>query len=169
MYCEEEMVSRTKTKVASLVLTLIVSCLLLLPIDVSTVGIRQGCTLWQRLCYPFLHASLLHAGINCWCLLSISFGSNIPLWKLVVAYLIAVSYPSILMGSQSTVGLSGLVFALLGTICVTSRKWYVNISIILGIICFGFLLPHINATLHLYCYLAGLLVGLLTKPVSWRR
>lgn len=160
------MVQGKETKATSLILTLVVLILLCLPIDIKSAGISQGCTLWQRLSYPFLHGSILHAGVNCWCLLSICFNRNTPMWQLIAAYVIAVSYPSILMNSHTaTVGMSGVIFALLGIISLTSRKWYVNVAFIMAIILFGYLLPNIDATLHLYCYLVGLIVGLLTKPI----
>ena len=168
------MVPAEKTQAASLILTLLAFVLMLCPIDIRQWGISQGCTFWQRLAYPFLHASWLHVGLNCWCLLSIVFTRDIKPWQLIMAYIIAISYPVDLLSSTaqalspssplSTVGLSGFIFALLGTISLQSRKWYLNIAIIGTFIAIGFLLPGINATLHLYCYLAGLLVSVLTTP-----
>ncbi len=185
------MVPAEKTQAASLILTLLAVVLMLCPIDIRQWGISQGCTPWQRLAYPFLHASWLHCAINCWCLLSIVFAREIKPWQLIIAYIIAISYPVDLLSSPlaseatpspsspllpsaaqalspssplSTVGLSGFIFALLGTNSLQSRKWYLNIAIIGLFIAAGFLLPGINATLHLYCYLAGLLVSVLTTP-----
>lgn len=163
------MVSGKETKVASLVLTLVIAVLLLLPIDVKAAGMSQGCSLWQRMCYPFLHASILHAAVNCWCLLSICFNQSIHIWKLLAAYIIAISYPELFMGSQSTVGMSGLIFALLGIISLSAGRWYINIPILVCIASCGFLLPNINATLHLYSYIVGLMVGMLTTPLPWSR
>ena len=163
------MVSGKETKAASLVLTIVIAVLLLLPIDVKAAGMSQGCSLWQRMCYPFLHASILHAAVNCWCLLSIVFNRTIMMWQLMAAYVIAVSYPSVWMGQTVTVGLSGMLFALLGIISVMSRKCYLNVAVIGSVILFGYLFPNINASLHLYCYLVGLMVGLLTTPIRWTR
>lgn len=172
------MVPSEKTQAASLVLTLITLCLLMCPIDIQHWGISRGCGLWQRLAYPFLHASLLHCALNCWCLLSIVFFRRIPLWQLIAAYLIAITYPIdtlsawlncqlSIINSQSTVGLSGVCFALLGIISLASIRCWLNIIAIGTFICVGFLLPNINASLHLYCYLAGLLVSLLTTPIIY--
>lgn len=161
------MVSGKETKAASLVLTAVIAVLLLLPIDVKAAGMSQGCSLWQRLCYPFLHGSILHAAVNCWCLLSIVFNRTITVWQMIAAYAIAVSYPSVWMGQTVTVGLSGMLFALLGTISVMSRKWYLNVAVIGSVILFGYLFPNINASLHLYCYIVGLAVGFINKPVQW--
>lgn len=198
------MVPAEKTQAASLILTLLAFILMLCPIDIRQWGISQGCTFWQRLAYPFLHASWLHVGLNCWCLLSIVFTKDIKPWQLIMAYIIAVTYPVDLLSSAlaseaspsspfsplaseatpspsspllpsaaqalspssplSTVGISGFIFALLGTISLQSRKWYLNIAVIGSFIAIGFFVPGINATLHLYCYLAGLLVSVLTTP-----
>lgn len=163
------MVSGKETKAASLVLTIVIAVLLLLPINVKAAGMSQGCSLWQRVCYPFLHASILHAAVNCWCLLSIVFNRTIMMWQMIAAYVIAVSYPSVWMGQTVTVGLSGMLFALLGIISVMSRKCYLNVAVIGSVILFGYLFPNINASLHLYCYLVGLMVGLLTTPIRWTR
>lgn len=163
------MVSGKETKVASLVLTVIIAVLLLIPIDVKAAGMSQGCSLWQRMCYPFLHASILHAAVNCWCLLSIVFNRTIMMWQMIAAYAVAVSYPSVWMGQTVTVGLSGMLFALLGIISVMSRKCYLNVAVIGSVILFGYLFPNINASLHLYCYIAGLAVGAINKPVLWTR
>lgn len=163
------MVSGKEAQATSLILTVAILFLLLLPIDVKAAGMSQGCSLWQRMCYPFLHASILHAAVNCWCLLSIVFNRTVMMWQMMVAYAIAVSYPSVWMGQTVTVGLSGMLFALLGIISMTSRKWYLNVAVIGSVILFGYLFPNINASLHLYCYIAGLAVGVINKPVQWAR
>ena len=163
------MVSGAKTKVASLVLTVVVLTALCLPIDVKAVGLSRGCTLWQRMGYISLHGSILHALVNLWCLLSLCFNRNIPLWQFVTSYAIAVSYPTFLMGDGTTVGLSGMIFALLGMISLASSRWHVNVAFCMVIIGFGYLLPNIDASLHLYCYIAGLAVGAINKPVLWTR
>ena len=49
---------------------------------------------------------------------------------MIAAYAIAISYPSVWMGQTVTVGLSGMLFALLGTISLMSRKWYLNVAVI---------------------------------------
>lgn len=167
------MVSEEKAKAASLVLTLTVIVLALCPVDISGIGIRQGCPLWQRLSYTFLHAGIMHAIANCWCLLSLTFGQRVRLWQLAVSYAIAVTYPvdticSLQASCLSTVGMSGLCFALIGIITPSARRaaFFLSLAMLLAA---GFLFPGVNATLHLYCCLAGLIVGLLTTPVSWKR
>ena len=91
-----------------------------------------------------------------------------------MAYVIAVTVPVDTLGSfiniaSPTVGLSAVVFVLFGSISFeVVRKWYYQGWMLLYLVV-GFLFPNTNAWLHLYCYLAGLLVALLNKPVKSRQ
>jgi hypothetical protein len=38
----------------------------------------------------------------------------------------------------------------------------------LAFIIVGFLFPQVNAWVHLYCYVAGQMVGFLNAPVPWK-
>lgn len=164
------MVSGAKTKAASLILTLVVIVVTLWSPDLTGSGLYQGCTLWQRFSYPFLHASLLHCIVNCWVLLSVAFSRKVPFWQLFTAYIIAITYPVGIFTSlaeyDAVVGLSGLVFALLGIITPSTAKLAGVLSIVTFIL-IGAIMPNVAWTLHLYCYLVGLTVGMITTPVSW--
>lgn len=134
-------------------------------------GIYAGCDFAQRLTYPFFHASPLHAIINGYVLLAIVFRYDITLHRLLLAYMVAVAVPANTLAWIAptmripTVGLSGIVFFLLGSIAYqVQRKAYFQrwMACYLTI---GFLIPSINATLHLYSYIIGLIVALLNKPI----
>lgn len=135
--------------------------------DWHAVGIYAGCPLRCRLLYPFFHANLLHAALNAWALLSIVFIYDVSVWRMLLAYVVAVSAPVGLMGlSAPTVGLSGAVYFLFGSLSFeVGRKWYWQAWMLfyLGI---GFLFPNTNAWLHLYCYITGLAIALLNKPIE---
>lgn len=164
------MVQKKESKTAALLIAALVflASFIYIP-DWSVIGVFPSCPPWQRLFYPFFHASPIHALINAWCLLSAVFLFNPPLWRLVVAYLIAVIIPDCCLTSLSllpTVGLSVLCFALIGQVSLLcSRRIYFSASI-LAFIAVGFLFPSVNAWAHLYGYLAGLFVGVLTIPLS---
>lgn len=148
--------------VAILVFILAIQCTQ----DWSAVGIYSGCGLSCRLLYPFYHANLLHAILNAWCLLSIVFIYDTSIWRLTLAYIIAVTIPSLFLSVIPTVGLSGVVFALFGSISFeVGRKLYYQLWM-LAYLAIGFLFPNTNAWVHLYCYIVGLLVALLNKPVK---
>lgn len=166
---------RKVEKVTALLTGIVVICLSLYCKDWHSVGIYVGCEVQGRMLYPFFHANILHAALNVWCLLSLVFIYDIKMWRLLITYVIAVTIPitalSSLVGGMTspTVGLSGVVFALFGTISFeVIRKWYYQAWMI-GYLILGFLFPATNAWLHLYCYLVGFLVALLNKPIKARK
>lgn len=155
------------SKIAALIISIIVFGLALQNVhDWKSVGIYTGCGLGCRMLYPFYHANLLHATLNAWCLLSVIFIYDISLWRLILAYIIAVGIPSFCLSDIPTVGLSGVVFALFGSISFeVQRKAYYQLWMLAYLVA-GFLFPNTNALVHLFCYLAGGAVALLNKPVK---
>lgn len=156
------------TKKASKAASLIVSILVLLihVSDCSSVGAYKGCGLPCRLLYPLHHANLLHATLNAWCLLSVIFIYEIPLFRLILAYIAAVCVPSFCLSDIPTVGLSCIVFVLFGSISFeVKRKAYYQLWMLAYLVA-GFFLPNTNALVHLYCYLAGVAVALVNKPIK---
>lgn len=154
-------------KVLSITVTCIVVGVALLHLhDWEAVGIYKGCGLIGRVLYPLHHANLLHAGLNAWCLLSVVFIYDVSVWRMATAYIIAISIPSCFLYATPTVGLSGVVFALFGSISFeVKRKAYYQLWMIVYLV-LGFLFPNTNAWVHLYCYLAGVVVALLNKPIK---
>ena len=182
------MVRTAQTKTTALVLVSI--CLIVIVLTsvldgfaIEKFGICKGSPILARLAYSFLHASLTHALINCWCLLSIVFIYDIPLSALIIAYITAVTFPidtisSVFSGFPAetpTVGLSAVCFSLLGQIAFQVKRKKLFHTWVLSFIAIGFILPPIcsvcgydvatpNNFLHIYCYVAGLLVGFLNSP-----
>lgn len=160
-------------KAMSLLVSILVFCLSLQDMtDWYAVGIYTGCGLGCRMLYPFYHANVLHATLNAWCLLSVIFIYDISLWRLAFAYIIAISFPVDALAClgvevlDPTVGLSGVVFALFGSISFeVQRKAYYQLWMLAYLVA-GFLFPNTNALVHLYCYMAGGAVALLNKPVK---
>lgn len=142
--------------------------------DWYSVGIYAHAPLAGRLLYPFFHSGVLHAALNAWCLLSLAFLYNVTWKRMIVAYFIAVTVPVDTLGSflpfdNPTVGLSGVVYVLFGSISFeVLRKRYYQCWMLfyIGI---GFFMPNTNAWLHLYCYLCGFVVALLNKPICIKR
>lgn len=132
----------------------------------TEIGISKNCNLQARLIYPFFHASFIHAFVNVWCLLGIVFLYDISFWRLLTAYIVAIFVPETLLSDIPTVGLSCVCYTLLGSLIFeVKRKLYFLLSMAVYI-AVGFLFPAINASIHVYGYLAGLLVGLLNAPIS---
>lgn len=164
--------SRKVEKVAAISIAVAVTGLSLFHVnDWERVGIFNGCSLWGRVLYPFFHAGLLHAALNAWCLLSIVFVYDVSIWRLLMAYVVAVTMPVDTLGrflslDSPTVGLSGMVYFLFGSISFSvARKGYFQFWMFFYL-AIGFIMPNTNAWLHLYCYVAGLLVALLNKPIN---
>lgn len=160
------MVQERNGKMAALALTLLCFVLCFVPVPAASVGIAAGVPLLPRLTYSFFHVGFLHCSLNCWALLCLVFYYRASLTKIVVAYLIAVSFPADTLGSPLTVGLSGVCFALMGLVAWRVRRklyWQTWMGAFIAV---GFLLPNVNAPLHLYCYVVGCLVGLLDMPIK---
>lgn len=166
------MASEKYAKVAILAVSAIVLLIYIIWGNMPQYGICVGSDALQRFSYHFLHSSLLHALINVWCLLSVGFVYRISLGVLLTAYILASLFPvdtlQLLLPYSNgfllpTVGLSGICYALMGVVAFqVQRKVYYHLwlAFYIGI---GFLFPNVNGWIHLYCYIAGLGVGLLTE------
>ena len=171
------MLRREKAQATSLVLLVVCIALTFFRIDLTSVSLAKGCTIYARALYSFFHTSTFHALVNCWCLISVVFIYDISIASLLLAYIIAATYP---FAGTPTIGMSGMCFALLGMICFqVERKVYYHIWW-LSFISFGYLAPCIadivgidiampNNNLHLYCYLVGSLIALLNAPILHER
>lgn len=158
------MVRTKEAKTVSLILVVIVLVLACVVPSGLNFGLAPGGSLAGRLAYPFLHANILHAALNCWCLLSLVFLYDLGLWYLVLGYLAAVSVPALLVPGL-TLGLSGVCFFLIGRCAfLVTRRLYYNFWAVAFMV-LGFAFPNCAAWLHVYCYALGFLVGWLNSPV----
>ena len=159
--------SRKVGKITALVLSILVCSLSLITIENwGLVGAYTGCGPLRRAIYPFFHVNIIHAALNVWCLLSVVFIYNITIWRILFAYIVALSIPNLFLSYTPTVGLSGVVFALFGSISFeVGRKQYYQIWMGAYLV-LGFLSPNTNAWIHLYCYVVGLAYALLLKPIK---
>lgn len=132
-------------------------------------GVTRDCDIIGRLCYPWVHASLLHALVNVWCLMSVVFIYDVSLGRLLTAYIIAVCVPGFALSDVPTVGLSTVCYALMGSLSFEVRRKAYFQSWMAFYIGIGFLFPSVNAIIHVYGYMAGLIVGLLNAPMPWLR
>lgn len=138
--------------------------------DWGAVGVYAGCGTLQRFLYPLFHASLIHALVNAWCFLSVVFIFDISKLRIFIAYFMAITLPINALGhlftscNSPTVGLSGVVFVLFGSIAFEVKRRLFNQIWMLSFLGIGFLFPYTNAALHLYCYACGTVIALLNKP-----
>lgn len=160
------MVREKNAKTASLIVAVVIllSSFVYVP-DWSVVGVAKGCPLIARFGYSIFHVSFIHALVNVWCLLGVVFLYDISVWRLLAAYTIAVFVPEFILSDVPTVGLSCVCYAPLGSLTFeVKRKIYFQLCMVLYI-AVGFFFPSVNAAIHIYGYLAGLVVGLLNAPL----
>lgn len=156
------MEKRTQAKNITLIIALALEALSILPVDASAFGICVGCEWWHRLLYPFLHVNIIHCALNVWCILSVVFIYDVFPLRLLLAYLCACSFPVDTLGGfypslqTPTVGLSGVAFALMGSISLEVKRVYYYQAWMLFYLVVGMLLPSVNGWIHAYCYVCGL-------------
>lgn len=136
---------------------------------------------WRLVTSTFMHANLLHIGINGYALYIL--GSNVErlagsarMWILVVGSGVAGSLASLAFTGAPSVGISGGVFGLVGAIWAISRKFsdwlpaqvaaqlkraaimIVGINLVLG-----FLIPNIDNAAHIGGLVGGALIMLMME------
>lgn len=127
-----------------------------------------------RLLYPFFHAGPWHALMNAWALLAVVFTYGVSLRRMLAAYAVAVTMPVDTLGAflpfdSPTVGLSGVVWFLFGSISLeVARKRYYQ-AWMLSFLAAGFAAPRVNAWLHVYCYAAGLAAAFLNRTFDMEK
>lgn len=161
------MVQKKKSKALALLVAafIILAAFIFVP-DWRAVALFAGAPLWHRLCYCFFHASPLHALVNAWCLLSLVFLYDPPLWKLLAAYLVAVAVPGPLLSGSPVVGLSCACFFLIGSLLFVVRRRLCFFAVSALYVAVGFFFPSLASLIHLYGYVAGLFVGFISTPFS---
>lgn len=153
------MLRRKKTKIASLLLIVLMIILMFAPVSLYDVGVYRHCPMINRLTYNFFHANVVHLVLNAWCFLSCMFLADVPASLLIASFIIACTVP--VYSDIPTIGLSGVCFAMLGFIMLNARKkTSYNIYIAISILLPAVLLPgSINNLAHAYCYAAAAILG----------
>lgn len=155
-------------KALTIAIALAVMFLHTLSVDPRACGLSVGAHWSMRLTYAFFHVSVIHLLLNLWCLYTVVFRYDLSVFHIFAAYVVSVCAPDVVLSSIPTVGLSAVCMALtaFASRCVASPlRWHLYMGVLLGV---GFLLPSVNAGLHLYAYLAGLLLAYI-PCLSWIR
>ena len=150
-----------KEKIALYAGYIIIMCITLMGYD--GMGLSDGCTLCQRISYPFFHQNVFHAAINLYvfhqCYRAIPCG----MCHMVTFYLIAISYP--FLASVPIIGLSCFIYAYMGFIAPYVENKVRYNTIIFLYISIGIFIPCMAVGVHIYCYVLGLLWGYLNAPL----
>lgn len=124
-------------------------------------AIHTDLPVW-RFAYVFFHAGWLHLICNVMCIVAIvrsAFRITAPM--VAAAYIIAVLSP--MSHDIVTFGGSGVCYALLGMMAWQSIAPCRFHGIMAVFLTLGFFSPSVNAMLHLFCYVEGVLFGWLWK------
>lgn len=133
-------------------------------IDVASLGIGVNTPFVNRFWYQFLHAHWLHALCNVWALLTLMFLFNVKDWQLLVAYIISAMVPGFMLCFTPAVGLSGLIYAVVGLIAFERSCTTLWLALTVVPILAGYLIPFFAASVHLWCFVVGLVVTAMITP-----
>ena len=142
-----------------LIFATIIVCAVCYHID--SLGYTYDST-WQRLTYSFAHAGLLHLCINCLSFLSLS----IPLRHTPYIALSMVCAVLATFGTElyiSTVGLSGVCYALLGVHTVLSGKW---IRLGLSAAAYNFIIWIVSDSVNVWVHCAAFAYGAIITLIA---
>lgn len=116
----------------------------------------------EHLVYPLSHANVWHLAAN------VVFLWMIPCrMHLVACYACAVvcSFLPCFM-SEPTMGFSGVLFAMVGVSWGEVRRFKDMIRKNAWFLVIPFVLPHVNAMVHLYCMVAGYAIGMALRETQ---
>lgn len=156
----------TPTKISCIVISLLSIVMTLLTINnillSKSIGLHSYCSLLERLLYPFIHANILHLVVNLYIFNLCFYKCNMSVRQMALSFLIALFAPSSLI---NVVGLSGVCFALFGILFAHikkgKRKTYLTqvfVTILIGLV-----VPHLAWSVHLFCFIIGMVLGLIFK------
>lgn len=132
------------------------------------LGLSSSSPLWTRITYQCCHDGILHAVVNVYCLMMMANRWRLRLSELATAVAIAALIPSFLLSERCVVGLSGALFAVFGMRSVYAENFLkFNLQVAL-VIALGFLFENAASWLHLYAYVAGMVFGMINKPIEWK-
>lgn len=124
-------------------------------------GFSADSGLIPRLTYSFCHANVWHMACNLFVLWGIRNRLDV-----VPAYVIAVAMSWMPMWTEKpTAGMSGMLFAMFGIMWGRTGMARECAKTGLPVILVMMLIPNVNGMLHLYCYAAGFMIGLLCKKI----
>jgi len=131
-------------------------------------GVRCGyCAssgMTERFLSMLCHANIFHMAVNVSCLYILHVRTRHLITGLILAYLMTY-FPS--LTSEPTMGMSGAVFAMLGLIWGESTETFrATVRKLWTLIVIPFLIPNVNASLHLWCFLSGYAAGLLYRSLG---
>lgn len=123
----------------------------------------------NRLTYHFFHDNIFHLILNAWTLLSVVFAYNTTLNNIIAAFIVASTIPECCIYNNPTIGMSALVFYMLGAISFTVKDKIIYQLWMMAFIAIGYYISNTNFAIHLYTYAVGVISALFTEPIIKRK
>lgn len=112
--------------------------------------------IWNHLLYPFSHANIFHLLANILCFWMIRCKTYLLLC-FIVSFLCSF-LPS--LSCEPTMGFSGILFAIVGMSWGRSGRFLEMLKRNMWFLIIPMFIPHVNGLLHVYCMLAGYILGI---------
>lgn len=151
-----------KTKILGFALAALIIVMSLFDIDVSIFALSADNYPVGNITYHFFHVNAFHAIANAWCLLGLVFLYNVRTSDLIIAFSVAASFP-IQLCSAPSVGLSGLLYALMGLVFPNVRNQLCFLACIFSWNCVALVVGGFGVEVHAYCFAVALLNWYLYK------
>ena len=176
------MVRGKEAKSAGVLAAAVMYALWLLPITAEETGIYSGAEWWHSLTWQWFHGSIWHLSVNAWALLTIVFMWNAGIGKLLTAYATSVVYGLACATDTPIVGMSGVIYALLGLYALSPRGWQKRLRYQLYVAAWivvpwavGMVIPKdescgtaafgaVAVEAHVACYVMGIFVAIINYP-----
>lgn len=134
-------------------------------IDPAAVGVYDGCAWWHCLTWMWFHGAWYHYVVNVWIWLTLMFlWDGIRLTDVATAVGVAIGYGLACRSSLPVVGLSGVIYAMLGICCLRPRgimaKVRYNAYVAAGMIVSS-AVAAVATQAHFSCYVAGAVLAAL--------
>ena len=133
--------------------------------DPASVGVYDGCAWWHCLTWMWFHGAWWHYVVNMMAWLTLMFlWRTIKMADVVWAVGVAAAYGLACRSALPVIGLSGVIYALLGICCLRSRSVAgvvrYNAYVVAGMIVTG-VVASVAAEAHVICYVGGAVVAAL--------
>lgn len=128
-------------------------------------GVSSTSPWWTHFTYHFFHGNLIHLLSNVYAIWFCVNKKRFTIITLLSAYLLSVAASFIVGSPIPIVGLSGMIFVILG-INLSSVPTKINIVYMLAILIVGYIIPNISGSTHLACFLVGLITSAIYKNIK---
>lgn len=125
------------------------------------LGLSCNSPWYSHLTYIFAHDGWVHLCINAYALLTLVFMNDAGWAKMAASWVISVLVPY--NGDTPLLGMSTLIYALLGITVMDSPRWKMLLTVNISVILSSIFIPYVAFMQHLVCFASGVVIGFLTS------